>query len=131
MAYASVADVKARSPRTIDATSKPNENQVTGFLEETAAEIDGILAAHDYQFPITGDNALKVLKSLNATGAWARSEQAAYNSPVAEQAHIQWLSALKSLREGHIVLDAPRASDRSRARSHEAVEPRFSLNMEL
>lgn len=58
MAYAAVSDVQARNPyRTIGASSKPTTTQVTAWITEAEAEVNGLLSALGLTSPATGDGA--------------------------------------------------------------------------
>lgn len=66
MGYAESTDVQARLPgRTISATSKPSDDDVTGWCVEADALIDGALAAYtNLTVPVTlPDRATVILKS--------------------------------------------------------------------
>lgn len=64
MAYATYSDVQARIPyRTISATSKPTSTQVTAWITETEAMLDGVLVAADLPAPYSSTAAVNILKS--------------------------------------------------------------------
>lgn len=75
--YASVADVQARlSGRTIDATSKPSDSQVSGWIDETEAELEGYLAAAGFATPIVGTKPVAILRSKVVSKVSGRTERA-------------------------------------------------------
>src|SRR3954447_7900962 len=105
MAYATLSHVKARNAqRVYSATSKPSVDDVGGFLEQTAAILDGILAGRGFALPVaTGaTSALALLEHYNTLGAWAEVERAAPGgkSPHADGADKLWADAQKMLRDG-------------------------------
>lgn len=107
MAYASIQDVQARDPTlTFTATSVPNASQVARFIEDTAAELDGILAALDYTIPVptTATQAWTMLRGFNALGANAHVQEAAPTGRHRDQARTLWEECKKALRAGDIAL---------------------------
>lgn len=133
MAYCSSDDVRARNAaREISDSSKPSTPQVEGFIVDAAAEIDGVLSAQDYVFPITGTIALATLRAINTTGAAYLTEQASVNGHHVQDLRKAWQDALERLSDGQTVLvDAPKDAGTASARSNEAVDPLFSRDMEL
>ena len=80
MGYCNPTIVYARnSARTFTATSKPATQMVQDFIDDIAAEIDGILRTRGYALPIptTATSSLKLLEHGNALGAAMLVEQAA------------------------------------------------------
>lgn len=113
MAYATIQDVQARDPTfTFTATSTPNASQVARFIEDTAAELDGILAARDFTVPVpsTATQAFIMLRGYNALGADALVQEAAPTSRKGDLARKLWEDCKKALRDGQITL-ADAASD--------------------
>lgn len=105
MAYATVGDVAGLTPlRTFTGSSKPTSTQVIGFLTETSAVLDGILAARGYTLPVpvTATAALELLEHYNAIGGWCYTEQGAPQSDMRETAERAWANAQKMLRDGLI-----------------------------
>lgn len=64
MAYATYSDVQARVPyRTIGAATKPTDTQVTAWITESEAMLNGVLAAADLPAPYSSTAAVNILKS--------------------------------------------------------------------
>lgn len=62
--YASVSDVSGRLPgNTFDATSQPSTSQVSSWIDEAEAEIEGELASAGITTPVTAAAGIKVLRS--------------------------------------------------------------------
>lgn len=134
MAYATVSDVQARTRgRTISTTTKPTATDVIGYLEETAAVLDGLLLAQGYELPPTATQALRLLEHYNAIGAWAMTERAAQVSPDEDAAEKAWAEAQKMLADGKISLgaDLPDSAELSGPRGAGAATPAFTIDMEL
>ncbi len=114
MAYATLSHVESLdSALTFTANSKPSTQDVVSFLEETALELNGVLAARDYVTPVpsSATAAFGLLRRYNAVGANALAQTAHPDSPKAEAAERAWNRALRMLREGEVELpDAPRNS---------------------
>lgn len=132
MAYATIAHVNARCPmRTFTGSSNPSIEETLGFLQDSAAVLDGIVAGLGYLTPVppTATVSLAILKRANAIGAWAEVEQAAPSNKKdqAELAMKQWADAVKLLRE---LPDAPRNTGESYARGARA-SAFFTANMAL
>lgn len=107
MGYASIQNVQARDPTLVfTATSTPNASQVAQFIEDTAAELDGILAARDFSVPVptTATQAFALLRSYNALGANALVQEASPTSRSRDQARALWEDCKKALRAGDITL---------------------------
>lgn len=103
MAYASVGDVETfNAIRTFTGSSRPSITDVNGFLSETGAVLDGILAARGYALPVpvTATAALELLAHYNGIGAWFYSESAAPDSDMRETAEKAWANAQRMLRDG-------------------------------
>lgn len=76
--FATVADVQALLAQlSITASSKPDTEQVQGFIDEIDAEMRGVLRESGYVTTVTDADALNVLKMYNAYGAAAISMDAA------------------------------------------------------
>lgn len=132
MAYATVIDVLAQNTgrATYTTTSKPTASQVIGYLELTAAELDGILRAVGYGLPIatTATSALKLLEHFNVLGAAAMVEEGAPSDAArrADALHL-WEEAKKMLSTGVIELDTDRDTTSSVPRTNTAASPLFSI----
>jgi hypothetical protein len=133
--YATISHVEALNAlRTFTATSRPNASQVTGYLEETAGVLDGILAARGFQLPVptTATSALRLLEHYNAIGAHAFAERAAESSPHKEAAEKLWADAQKMLKDGIVEpSDLPRATATNRARVVSQASRIFCIDQEL
>lgn len=103
MSYASTSHVSAldRGRDTFTAGSKPNTNEVTRFLEQTAGEIDAILRTRDIAFPLptSATSALALLEMYNSFGADCLVQRAAVNSSRRKEACAAWEAAKKFLLE--------------------------------
>lgn len=127
MAYCAIEDVKSRCQKLpMSTTSKPTQAEVEAFMEECAAEIDGVLSTLGYEFPISGTKSLLILKKLNADGAAFYAMDAAF-SGVSPNASTQgknykseWETGINMLRRGEVIL--PDAS----TNTHRQGEPRGS-----
>lgn len=107
MSYATIQDVQARDPTLqITASSVPNASQVSRFIEDTAAELDGILAALDYSVPIatTATQAHAMLRGFNALGANAYVQEATPTSRDRDLARKLWEDCKKALAAGNVAL---------------------------
>lgn len=69
MAYCVVSDVQALMGQTFNATSRPTVAEVMAAIDETAAEIDGVLAAAGYTVPVSGTASVLTCKRINTYGA--------------------------------------------------------------
>lgn len=109
--YATLDAAAAAAPgRTFTASSKPSASQVAMFLEQTSAELDGILRARGYQVPVatTATSAWALLADYNARGAAAMVAQAAPGQDgKLNNALALWETAKKMLSDGTVSLDAP------------------------
>jgi hypothetical protein len=121
VAYATLIDVQHRAPaRTFTASSKPNASAVFGFLEESQLILDGVLRAAGYELPIatTATSALRILRTVNAIGAWSMVEKhapgpkpAGQQGEAAERDFISWLNKLDPRSKGPTIeLDAAKSS---------------------
>lgn len=130
MAYAEIADVQELNTGrpTYGATTKPTASQVADFLEQTAAELDGIMRAKGYLLPVpsTAISALKWLEGANAAGGWYKVELGAQASDRREEAERLWRSMKRSLRDGEIDLELD--VDPEQQVRFSAPEPIFSLD---
>lgn len=81
MAYAALTDVQARAGALAGAwttTSNPSTSQITGFLDDIAAEIDAALAGRGLAITDPASTAALALKNVNAVGALILALQATY-----------------------------------------------------
>ena len=137
MAYATIADVQRRvRPRQFTGSSNPTLEDVTAFLDDAAAELDGILLGRGYVLPVRPQAtvALGVLRRANAIGAWAMVEQAAPTGKEgqADRAQQEWAAVQRGLRgrgPDRLELDLPQHTQevfaRARTRSDLTDTPGF------
>jgi len=158
LAYADVNAVQAlNTTRTAYSTStKPTLVQVTEIIDEISGEIDAVLAQHAVLVPVTAPASfVKWLKNLNALGAAAQAEMAAFpefdsgqgSSPQGNRYWRMYQDGLKLLVDG-IAIDpaAATSSDDTRARTFltdypdndpqdagftEGQQPAFSMSSKL
>lgn len=72
MAYADLPAVKGRAGRLSSAWgehTKPSNTDITGFLTDVAAEIDGLISGRGLSPPEAGSAGALALRGLNADGA--------------------------------------------------------------
>lgn len=113
MSYTTTDRVAARSPgRTFTATSKPSATQVAYFIEDTAAQLNGIVAERGYSVPVptTATVSFALLRDYNTTGAHCLVEKAAPTGRDSDlkDACAAWEAAKKALASGTV--DLPDAS---------------------
>lgn len=80
-AYADLAAVKARAgvlANSWSAATTPSNTDISGFLDDVAAEIDALLTARGYTPPVAGSAAAKALKGINADGALVLALEATF-----------------------------------------------------
>ena len=119
MPYAVASQVEARNPkRVFTGSSLPATDQVTQYLVDTAAELDGILLARGYTVPVatSATSAHELMVNYNVLGAHFLAEQAAPTSDREESAQKAWENAKKMLKDGKIELDAARDTTESSPR---------------
>lgn len=141
MAYATLAHVQLRCPqRPIGTATHPSIDDVAIFLDDAAAELDGLLRGAGYQLPVpaTATGALAWLRKANALGAAVAVEGAAPTGKPdqGKQLQAEWLRAQQQLVGGPIELDAPRnaAESYARGRSREDLgmaPARFAGDVEV
>lgn len=135
MGYASISHVQALNAiRTFTPSSRPSVDQVAGYLDETAAVLDGILKGRGFQLPVptTATSALKLLEHYNALGAHALAENSAESAPGKDAAAKAWADAQKMLRDGIVEpSDLPREVGANSARVVAPATRMFRLCQEL
>lgn len=136
MAYVTTLKVAADTGRTFTATSTPNIDQVQGFVNQTAAELDSILRRLGYTVPIAtaATSALALLEGYNALGAGAFALQAAVTPGGKKPDAMRlWQDAKKMLADGKLELDAARDPDRARPRGRSSfpATAMFSRNVDV
>jgi len=81
VAYANLSELKARAGALGSAwtdTSTPGNEDLEGFLDSVAAELDALIAARGYAAPTSGSPAALALRNVNADGALALALEASY-----------------------------------------------------
>jgi hypothetical protein len=130
VAYASVSHVQNfdTGRPSFSANSKPTATQVGIFLEQTGAELDGILRAIGAALPVatTATSALKLLEYFNSLGGWAMAEAAAPTTTRADEALKLWEDAKKMLLAREIDLDLG-LNDSGRLR-YTSADPVFTMD---
>lgn len=110
MAYASLPDIRAKvSIRTIDGTSDPSVQEVVGYIDQIAADIDTALAGVGYDVPVSASAAVAFtfLGLCNAYGAAMLTESASAKgkeSPHLEFLERQYNTRIKQIMDGSITL---------------------------
>jgi phage gp36-like protein len=121
--YHSLSDVQSRLPSsiaTIDAVSEPNTTQVTAWMDEVEAFVEGQLATR-YQVPITGSQSLLIVRDicadLTAYRVWQFKAMGVDDPEFRNQAEVlrqRAMEKLQALLEGTMVLpdqaEAPSSS---------------------
>ncbi len=129
MAYADAGDVKARAGRLQAAwgsSTTPSDTDLAGFLTDTAAEIDAVLAGRGLAAPATGGAAAALL-GLNADAALVLALEATFPDEegpgsakgILAAARARAAAGMQALAEGthpatrllEAAADAPAASD--------------------
>lgn len=114
--YAAVADVQAllSTLLVIGPATAPSTAQVQTFLDQTAAEINGVLAAQGYtSVPATGANDLLLIGGFVAEKSAAKTWHAAFQGTDSPDNVQSWEKGyadfLNRLRQGqqHLVDQAP------------------------
>jgi phage gp36-like protein len=111
--YHSLSDVQSRLPSsiaTIDALTEPNADQVTAWMNETEAFVDGQLATR-YQVPITGTQSLLIVRDicadLTAYRVWQFKAMGVDDPEFRNQAEVlrqRAMEKLQALLEGKLIL---------------------------
>lgn len=107
MAYAAASDVQALIGAlfTIGSTSTPTTTQVSGWIDQYSAEVDGVLSERGYgTIPATGTTDLLILKNVVAKRTAAETYFAAFgfdDSPANVEAWMaDYNGFLAGLRNG-------------------------------
>lgn len=102
--YASSSDVGALVPyRTIGASSQPTTTQVSSWIDEAEAELDGVLAAQGLSTPLSGTGPIRIAKSWVSeyvAGRVLRAYATAGGDPTNEQGRTeieQWRLRMKEI----------------------------------
>lgn len=106
MAYCTVENVQAVMQTMFSRNSGyPTYEDVEGFVDNVAADIDGVLQSAGYTTPITATRAVALLKKYNELGAACQSYHAAYRTddilpPHAEYWCQEYRDFLSRIRRG-------------------------------
>jgi hypothetical protein len=109
VAYGNASAVhRLNTNRSFTGSSNPTLTEVEGFLDFTAAEIDGILRARGFLVPVptTATGALQLLAHGNALGAAMMVEQGAQTSDRREDARILWRDFKRMLESSDLGLES-------------------------
>jgi len=111
--YHNLSDVQSRLPSaiaTIDALSEPSAEQVTAWMEEVEAFVEGQLATR-YQVPITGSQSILIVRDicadLTAYRVWQFKAMGVDDAEFRNQAEVlrqRAMEKLQALLEGTMVL---------------------------
>ena len=136
--YCVLADVQAINlQRTYSAGTLPTSTQVEAFITDVFWEINGILDAQGYSVPVgtSATSASLILQRINAGGAAALAEEAAYSVGIdgenarAEALRKNYEARLTMLRKGETSLvDASRGTDSPRIVNEKTPAGTFNLN---
>jgi len=118
--YHSLSDVQSRLPSsiaTIDALTEPNTEQVTTWMDQVEAFVDGQLATR-YQVPITGSQSVLIVRDicadLTAYRVWQFKAMGIDDPEFRNQAEVLRTRAtekLQAILEGTLILpDQPETS---------------------
>ncbi len=108
MAYCTVADVEGLMGIKFTISSRPTSSSVQDDIDDVAAVLDGYIQAAGYDVPVTGTEAVKMLKSANKKGAACAAWHTGYVSDVLAPRAAFWCSEYttfkKDLRDGKVQL---------------------------
>lgn len=112
MAYATPSTVAGfDTGREFGPNDKPSTDQLSGYIDQTAAVLDGILRKRGYTVPVasaTATSAFALLAHYNALGAICMVERSAPTSGGKDQNWCAlWADAQAMLLSGDVELDAP------------------------
>lgn len=101
MAYCSLADVQALSPKwTYNETSQPTSTQVEALITQIAAEIDVALAFNGQTVPVTEPASfVSGLRYINAYGAAALAEHGMFPDSSEKGSTPHWKALWETYRE--------------------------------
>ena len=112
MAYATEAEVEARiAKHTIDGSSSPDSSQVGLLIDETAGEIDSLLAEQGVTVPVTTPAYfLDFLVGCNANGAAARTLKSMFpdvtgpgQQPAFQYYQDEYVRQIEGLKDGSLI----------------------------
>jgi phage gp36-like protein len=111
--YHSLSDVQSRLPSsiaTIDALTEPNADQVTAWMDEVEAFVEGQLATR-YQVPITGTQSILIVRDictdLTTYRVWQFKSMGVDDPEFRNQAEVlrqRAMEKLQALLEGKLIL---------------------------
>lgn len=136
--YCTFASIEPYIPRrSINNTSKPTRAQACHIVRDTFSEINGLLTILGYVVPVASSNgtSVRILGRLNAIGAAAEIEAAAYSagntsrSEHAEELRDQYKVMWLKLEKGEIKLIGASLEDNyMRRRNEHAATYLFQLD---
>ena len=124
--YATVEEVEALNrSRTLGVGTNPTEEDVKLFLEQSAAEIDGLVSQKGYAIPIptSATTAFNTLKAINAEGGLAKMEESSPSSSIKIDARNAYNKSLKMLESAEAIVGAPKDVDRVKPRGPGLTRP--------
>lgn len=65
MAYCDVEDIEKEMQLTVSIGGRPDRDDVDAIIDDVAAELDGIAQAAGYTVPVTGTQAVALMKRYN------------------------------------------------------------------
>jgi len=100
MPYAQTSDVRGLIPHVqISTDSLPSEGTVAGWIADAEAILDAILASIGYAIPVTGPNAVRVIKTYIAAAVAAMVTRTIPDSPYDpegfQKRYDEWIAALR------------------------------------
>jgi hypothetical protein len=106
-----VGDVQALAPHVpIDAQSKPNAGQVSGWIADVEAELNAVLSQLGYVTPITGPVSLSILRRAVANAVMAMIMRSRPNPEIdPQQFQTRYDAMIKGLSDARnplILIDA-------------------------
>ena len=108
MAYCTISDLEVLTEIDWTPTTAPTIAQVEKMIDNVAAEIDGVLQASGYDVPVSGADALELLRSINAFGTGPEAYHATFLVEVLPPKVQYWQDRydrfLKSVRAGEAQL---------------------------
>lgn len=104
-AYATVADVQARTLQTFTDDTNPSTGEVEQFLRSGKERIDAALRTLGAPFGSDKTTALSILKPINADYAAARVLAPQRERYDADLVSKRWRTELRAIRQGDLDLD--------------------------
>lgn len=120
MAYCTTDDVGSlNKARPFGVGENPTVNDVQGYINMIAGEIDQILITKGYVVPVDislAPEASAYLNGVNATGAWYLMERSSQSSVNLDRAAKAWEDAKAALMKAREVMDIPKDTTRASPR---------------